>query len=215
MKISGAIFDLDGTLLDSMAIWQTIDSDYIRSKGLVPEKNLSDKLINTTIRQAAQYFKNNYPLTEGIDTIIDEINNMTEDFYINEAPLKEGVADFLKHLKICGVKMCVATATDRHLAQAALKRNGVLDCFDGVFTCSEAGHSKNEPHIFREAIDFLGTEKDSTWVFEDASHAITTAKKEGFKICGIYDKWAKDAEIIQAASDIYLKTFCGAVQYFG
>ena len=215
MKISGAIFDLDGTLLDSMSIWQTIDGDYIRSKGLVPEENLSEKLKNTTIRQAAEYFKANYHITESIDTIVEEINLMTEDFYTKEAPLKEGVAALLPLLKSKGVKMCVATATDRPLTQAALKRNGVLDLFDGIFTCSEVGHSKAEPHIFREALTLLNTEKESTWVFEDAIHAISTAKNEGFKVCAVYDRWAKDTPGIKALADVYLTSFVEGITYFG
>lgn len=213
MKISGAIFDLDGTLLDSMSIWQTIDEDYIKSKGFAPEENLGDKLQNTSLRQAAEYFKNNYPITESVDEIIDEINKMTEGFYINKGLLKDGAKELLAFLKNSGVKMCVATATDRYLTEAALKRNGVLDYFDGIFTCSEVGHSKDEPHIYRQAIEFLGTEKGSTWVFEDATHAIETAKKEGFKVCGVYDKWAKDTATIIAASDLYIQDLSEAIEY--
>jgi len=212
MKISGAIFDLDGTLLDSMFIWETIGEDYIKAKGFVPEDNLRDKLKNTSLKQAAEYLKYNYPLTESIDKIVDEVNVMTEDFYINKGQLKDGAKELLYFFKNKGVKMCVATATDRYLAEAALKRNDILHYFDRIFTCSEVGHGKDEPHIFRQALEFLGTDKTETWVFEDACHAAKTAKKDGFRVCGIYDKWERNSSAVKDASDLYIKSFTEAIQ---
>lgn len=214
MKISGAIFDLDGTLLDSMYIWETIGEDYLIAKGITPKATLRDDLKNKSLHQAACYMKERYNIADDTDKMVDDINKMTEDFYINKALLKDGVVDFLNLLKQKDVKMCVATATDRYLAEAALKRNGILNFFGEVFTCREVGHGKDEPHIFQQALEFLSTDIDATWVFEDASHASATAKKAGFKVCGIFDNAENNPNAVRENSDIYIQSFAKAGDYF-
>lgn len=106
----------------------------------------------------------------GIDRII-------EHFYRDEVQPKPGVVPFLKELRAKGVDVCIATATDRYLIEAALRRCGIENLFDAIFTCSEVGHGKDEPVIFRRAMEHFGAQRGSTVVFEDAIHAVETAKK--------------------------------------
>ena len=148
MRIRGAIFDVDGTLLDSMFIWDTIGEAYLRSIGYEPREDLNEVFKNMSLLQAARYYQTEYGVTLCVDEIMDGVNTMLERYYCFEAPLKPGAAELLAWLQKNGVKLCVTTATDRYLVEAALKRCGVLSYFGRIFTCGEVGRGKDEPHIF-------------------------------------------------------------------
>ena len=205
MRIRGAIFDVDGTLLDSMFIWDTIGELYLRSIGYQPKENLNETFKNMSLRQAARYYQTEYGVTLSIDQIMDGVNAMLERYYRFEVPLKPGVAELLERLRQSGVKLCIATATDRHLVEAALDRCGVLSCFGEIFTCNEVGHGKDEPDIFEEALRFLGTEKAETVVFDDALYAVRTAKEAGFPVAAVYDSHEKAQDQIRMLADVYLE----------
>ena len=205
MKISGAIFDVDGTLLDSMSIWDTIGADYLRSIGYIPRENLNEIFKNMSLLQAAEYYRNEYGVTLRVEEIMSGVNAMLEQFYQYEAPLKPGAAELLARLRQNRVKLCIATATDRYLVEAALARCGVLSYFGEIFTCNGVGHGKDEPHIFEAALRFLGTERAETVVFDDALYAIRTAKEAGFPIAAVYDTHEKSQTEVRALSDFYLE----------
>ena len=205
MKISGAIFDVDGTLLDSMSIWDTIGADYLRSIGYIPRENLNEIFKNMSLLQAAEYYRNEYGVTLRVEEIMSGVNAMLEQFYQYEAPLKPGAAELLARLRQNRVKLCIATATDRYLVEAALARCGVLSYFGEIFTCNGVGHGKDEPHIFEAALRFLGTERAETVVFDDALYAIRTAKEAGFPIAAVYDTHEKSQTEGRALSDFYLE----------
>ena len=205
MKISGAIFDVDGTLLDSMSIWDTIGADYLRSIGYIPRENLNEIFKNMSLLQAAEYYRNEYGVTLRVEEIMSGVNAMLEQFYQYEAPLKPGAAELLARLRQNRVKLCIATATDRYLVEAALKRCKALSYFGEVFTCHEVGHGKDEPDIFEAALRFLGTERAETVVFDDALYAIRTAKEAGFPIAAVYDTHEKSQTEVRALSDFYLE----------
>jgi HAD superfamily hydrolase (TIGR01509 family) len=207
MRIRGAIFDVDGTLLDSMFIWDTIGETYLRSIGYQPKENLNETFKNMSLRQAARYYQTEYGVTLSIDQIMDGVNAMLERYYRFEVPLKPGVAELLERLRQSGVKLCIATATDRHLVEAALDRCGVLSCFGEIFTCNEVGHGKDEPDIFEAALRFLGTRKEETIVFDDALYAVRTAKEAGFPVAVIYDSHEKNQKEIRALADFYIENF--------
>ena len=205
MKISGAIFDVDGTLLDSMSIWDTIGADYLRSIGYIPRENLNEIFKNMSLLQAAEYYRNEYGVTLRVEEIMSGVNAMLEQFYQYEAPLKPGAAELLARLRQNRVKLCIATATDRYLVEAALARCGVLSYFGEIFTCNGVGHGKDEPHIFEAALRFLGTERAETVVFDDALYAIRTAKEAGFPRAAVYDTHEKSQTEVRALSDFYLE----------
>lgn len=207
MNLKGAIFDLDGTLLDSMPLWDHVGEDYLREQGITPEEGLKERFIAMSLFQAAQYFQEHYRVPYTEDEISDQINALIERYYRYELPLKPHAAEFLQKLGKAGVKMCVATATDRHLVEAALKRLGIADHFQCIFTCSEVGCGKDEPIIFHKALETLGTGLEDTYVFEDALYAIRTAKAAGFHIAGVYDAAsAADENHIRELADRYMHT---------
>ena len=212
MRIRGAIFDVDGTLLDSMFIWDTIGEAYLRSIGYQPKENLNETFKNMSLHQAARYYQTEYGVTQSIDEIMDGVNAMLERYYRFEVPLKPGVAELLERLRQDGVRLCIATATDRHLVEAALDRCGVLSCFGEIFTCNEVGHGKDEPDIFEAALRFLGTRREETLVFDDALYAVRTAKEAGFPVAAVYDSHERSQEEVCARSDLYLEDLTQLVE---
>ena len=204
MRMRGAIFDVDGTLLDSMSIWDSIGETYLRSIGYEPRENLNETFKNMSLHQAARYYQTEYGVTLNVSEIIAGVNAMLERYYRFEAPLKPGAAELLGWLREKGVKLCVATATDRYLVEAALERCGVLPCFGAIFTCNEVGCGKDEPRIFEEALRFLETERAETVVFDDVLYAIRTAKKAGFPVAAVYDSHEKAQTQVRALADVYL-----------
>ena len=212
MRIRSAIFDVDGTLLDSMFIWDTIGETYLRSIGYQPKENLNETFKNMSLRQAARYYQTEYGVTLSIDQIMDGVNAMLERYYRFEVPLKPGVAELLERLRQSGVKLCIATATDRHLVEAALDRCGVLSCFGEIFTCNEVGHGKDEPDIFEAALRFLGTRREETLVFDDALYAVRTAKEAGFLVAAVYDSHERSQAEVRARSDLYLEDLTQLVE---
>ena len=205
--IRGAIIDVDGTLLDSMAIWDKVAVDYLISNGVQPSEDLNDKLLGMGGHEIPNYFKNQYGIKGSSEDIQKGINKLLEDFYYFKAPLKAGVAGFLDELRSRGIKMCIATATDRHLIEAALKRCGIYDYFERIFTCGEEKTSKSNPEIYFKAADYLGVDISQTLVAEDAFYAIKTAKEAGFFVIGVFDRAEEDQqEAIKQICNVYCRT---------
>ena len=205
--IKGAIFDLDGTLLDSMHLWDTIGEVYLRSLGKTPREDLKKTFKTFTLEQSAQYYRVHYGVTLSVDEIVAGVNKIAETFYREHARLKPGAEDFLRNLKARGVKLCIATVTDRDLVEAALNRLGVSGYFSEIFTCAAVGHGKEEPHIYREARRHLNTAKKETVVFEDALHALKTAKADGFLTAGVFDPHEEHRQELKQTADSYIEDY--------
>lgn len=212
-NIKGAIFDLDGTLLDSMEVWDTFGEDYLTGRGLTPPSGLREILKPLSMMQTAEYFIASYGVPDSPQQIIEEINRRIARHYEEVFELKPGVRAFLDMLKERGIPMCVATATDRPLVEPALKRLGIYDYFKAIFTCTELCTGKDCPDIYLKARELLGTELAHTYVFEDALHAALTAKKAGFPLVAVSDSvfWA-EKEKLMAAADLYISSFTELVE---
>ena len=213
MKIKGAIFDVDGTLLDSMKIWDNIGDEYLLSLGKTPEENLRSVISGMSLAGAAKYFIEKYGVNKTSEQISSEVNSMIEDKYRYEIKLKPGAGEFLKELSRGGAKMCIATATDEYLVRAALDRCEIGVYFGEIFTCSKIGKSKNEPDIFEAALSFLNTDKENTLVFEDALHAVKTAVGAGFKTAAMRDESEKNPLAVKSLSDYYFNGFDEAIKF--
>ena len=207
MKLKGIIFDFDGTLFDSMYIWDTAGETYLRSLGKAPQPSLREAVKTMSLQQSARYLQEEYALGLSVEEIIQGINQTIEHFYLYEVQPKAGVSDFLKQLAEAGVSMCIATATDRYQIQAALQRCGMEGLFSAIFTCSEVGCGKDEPLIYRKAMEALGTDRSNTIVFEDAYHAAQTAKSDGFFTAAVFDPSENRQEALREICDCYLSDF--------
>lgn len=203
--IKGAIFDMDGTLLDSMPAWRSIASRYVKSLGRMPQEGLDEHIRHKSMAEAAEYINMHHQLQKTPKQIQDGVIEAMAQFYENEVECKPGIEELLKQLTKQGVKLCVATATDRPLVKLALERTQIMHYFDAIFTCSEVGVGKAEPDIYEQALAFLGTKKQETYVFEDASYAVDTAHRAGFPVIAIYDKYEPEQKAIKKLASLYVK----------
>ena len=207
MKIKCAIFDFDGTLFDSMYIWDNVADTYLSSLGKTPTSTLREDVRALSLYQSACYFKKEYDLSLSTNEIVTGVNQIIERYYLYEVLPKAGVVEFLEQLKNSGVTMCIATATDRYLIESALKRCKMEHYFDAIFTCGEVGHGKDEPVIFRKAMESFDADLVETLVFEDALHAVCTAKADGFTVIAVADDSEMRQSEIYKLSDFYIESF--------
>lgn len=205
--LHGAIFDLDGTLLDSMPVWNTLASTYLRTIGHVPRADVDAAVRALSLQQAARFFQSEYDVTLSEKEITDGIKTLIQHFYEADVQVKPGVPAILQQFSQQGVKMCIATATDTHFAKAALTRCGLMHYFTEIITCDEVGAGKDQPLIYRAALAALGTARAGTLVFEDARHALETAKADGFITIAVRDDSEPDWEYMKNTSHHAMNDF--------
>lgn len=214
--MKAAIFDLDGTLLDSMPVWQNVGSDYLLARGLTPPEGLQEKLKTMSFRISAEYFVNEFPLDTTVEDLMAYWMNSVAHHYHTSIELKPYVVDYLQQLQAKDIKMCVATATDRRLAEAALDRLGILGYFSFVLTVDEVGKSKQFPDIFLEAARRLGCQPQECVVFEDSLHALITLRETGFTSWGVHDASAEnELDRVQELSDRFIWNFAELINETG
>lgn len=192
--IKGIIFDLDGTLIDSMGMWFDIDRRFLAENGVTdPPEGISWKIKQMTIETAAQFMIDEFALGMTPEQVIARIEELVREEYELHIPLKKGAAELLDFLDGKGIPYGVATATYKGLAVAALRRCGVLDRMAFLLTDREYPNGKGFPDIFMGAAELLGTSPAETLVAEDSIHCVETAKNAGFVTAAVYDK-ASDRE---------------------
>ena len=185
-----AIFDMDGTLIDSMGFWKNLAAEYLTAKGIaeIPGEIL-ERIRPMTMSESAALFKQEFGLTGDVEA---EMNAMMEDHYRKDIPLKPGVREYLENLHRQGVRMCVASATAEQLMEACLTRLGVRDYFEFLLSCETVGAGKRSPLVYQEAARRLGAAPGETAVYEDALYAVQTAKNAGYYVVGVYDDSASE-----------------------
>ena len=200
--IKAAIFDLDGTLLDSTEMWETLGERFLAELDIVPKSGLRDEIWDLSLPESAAFFKREYAVSLDENEIIARLVSLSESVYTRDAPLKRGVNRLLASLQMLDIRAAVATAADKDLAFAALDRTGISGDFSGVFSCSDYG-SKTKPDIFLKAADYLGSKPCETVVFEDSLTAVRTAKNAGFITAAVCDKSEKQPDLLRETADFY------------
>lgn len=204
--IKGAIFDIDGVLLDSMGIWDDLGARYLRSLDKIPEEGLNKILFSMSMEQGAEYLNEHYGLNKSVKETVEGIGKMLEDYYFYEVLLKPGAKEILEFLKSKSIKMAAATSSPRTHIEKALSRNGLLGYIEKIYTTSEVGVSKHSPDIYNLAADFLKTKSEGTLVFEDSLYALKTAKEAGFVTVGVFDEKGESNQAeLENQADLYLK----------
>ena len=209
MRLQSAIFDMDGTLLDSMPTWRELGPSFLKERGIPVTPEQLHTLRTMTDHEVIPYLQETCGLEMTTEQIMDEIIRRMEDFYTHRVQPKPGLEKFLSILKMEGVWMYVATATHRRLAEKALKTAGIDHYFRGIVTSADAGSHKSESaEIYEMALRRLQSNKRDTVVFEDALYAARTAKAAGFRVAGVYDVTAeKDQAELQRICDYYIRSY--------
>lgn len=178
---------MDGTLTDSMFLWDGIGFEYARSCGFEPREDFERVISDMSMNEAAEYIQQEYGLCVTAEEIRNGINRIAEPKYRDLVGPKKDIIPFLDELSRRGIPMAVATATDHHLVEMVLEKLDMLKYFKGVFTCGMVGASKFYPDIYEAALECLGTSKSETFVFEDAVYAAKTVKSSNFPLAAVYD----------------------------
>lgn len=210
--IKGIIFDVDGTLLDSMHIWGELGKRYLASVGIEAKPGLAKNLFPMSLDESSAYLKKEYNLPYSVERITEDTINILEDFYKYEAKPKEGAVEFIRQMQDKHIPMAIATSGDRRILGTALERLGISTCFSVILTCSDLKTNKREPTIYLRAAELLGTKPEETAVFEDVLHAIKAARSAGFVTYAIEDKFSEqDSEEIKKTAKYYLPDFVDPV----
>ena len=183
-----AIFDMDGTLVDSMVYWKNLATEFLESKGvrtISPE--ILERIKPMTMTESAALFIQEYDLPGTAESVAAEMNAMMDEHYRKDIPLKPGVRAYLEALHRKGVTMCVASATAEDLMEACLTRLGVAQYFSFLLSCETVGAGKNRPDVYWESAKRLGAEPVEIAVYEDALYAAETAKSAGFYTVAVRD----------------------------
>ena len=206
-NIKGIIFDLDGTLIDSMGVWHKVDIEFLTENGIEPPEGISDKVKKMTIDASSQYFVDRFGLSCTKEYVIKRIEELVRIEYEQNIMLKPHVRELLDFLDDCGCPYGVATATYKSLAEAVLERCGILDRFRFLLTDIEYPLGKKFPDIFLGGAERLGISPAETLVAEDSLHCIETAVSAGFTTVGVYDESSSaDEEQIKRLSHYYVRS---------
>lgn len=192
--IKAVIFDLDGTLVDSMWMWKAIDIEYLGRYNQPCPEDLQEKIEGMSFSETAVYFKERFNLPEDIDTIKATWNEMAYLKYKHEVPLKEGALSFLQSLKAKGIKTGIATSNSRKLVDAVVDSLNLSHYFDAIHTSCEVAKGKPAPDIYLLVCDKLGVKPQECLVFEDIPQGIMAGKNAGMKVCAIQDDFSKNVE---------------------
>lgn len=207
-NIQGAIFDMDGTIIDSMWVWYTINKDYLYKRNLSMPADLKEKIETMTFKESALYFKDRFQIEDSVETIMDEWNEMAKSSYRNGVKLKPGVYEYLTKLKEKDIKIGLATSNYSKLVDLALSQNNIKHFFDAITTTEEVEREKSFPDIYLLTAKKLNVEPEKCVVFEDILPAIKGAKLAGMTVVGVQDEYSLDQwESIMEHSDHWIEKY--------
>ena len=186
--VKGAIFDLDGTILDSMHVWDDLADKYLLSIGVTPMPYLKDIFETMTTSMTAEWLIENMHVNKSVDEILDGFNSLLSEFYKDKVKLKKEFRECFNYLKERDIPMMIATSSERTNVVSALKLHGLDNEFKGILTCDELETDKTKPYIYLKGAEVLGEKPEDIVVFEDSYFCIKTAKEAGFKVCAVYDE---------------------------
>lgn len=186
-----AIFDLDGTILDSMGVWEWVDEVFFRRRGMELPADYGDAVAGMNFYRTACYTVEHYGLPETPEALMAEWHELAFEAYRDQVRPKPCVPEYLRALKARGVKLALATASEERLYRAALARDGLMELFDAVALVDEVPRGKEFPDVYELAARRLGETAQDCVVFEDLPLAVRGAQKGGFYTVGVADAYAR------------------------
>ena len=207
INITGAIFDFDGTLFDSMHVWRGYKDNFFRHLGIELTEDDREAFKGLFLRETFLLAIERFNLDKTYEELLSELFQYIKSRYMVETQPKNDIAEFLEKLKSKGVKMGIATATGEPALEAVMTKFNMLHYFSAIYSTYTVGASKTEPKVYDVVLNGLGTDKQTTWVFEDALYAAKTAKANGYKVVGIYDKSEPNQEELKEIVDIYINDY--------
>lgn len=188
------IFDLDGTLVDSMWMWKSIDIEFLGSRGLACPEDLQKEIEGMSFSETAFYFKERFKLKESLEEIKAVWTDMSIEKYRNEVWLKPGAGDFLKYITERGLKAGIATSNGRQMVDAVIDSLNIGQYFQVVATSCEVTYGKPAPDIYLKVAGELSVSPDQCLVFEDVPAGILAGKRAGMTVCAIDDEFSREME---------------------
>ena len=206
--VKAVLFDFDGTLADSMWMWDDIDIEYLGSRGIALPDTLQKEIEGMSFSETAIYFKETFHLDDSLEEIKADWNRMTMDKYIHEVPLKTGVLEFLQLLKSDGIRMGIATSNSRELVDAALKSLAIQDFFQTVTIGCEVAAGKPSPDIYLKVAERLQVRPEECLVFEDVPAGILAGKRAGMPVIAVQDNFSDSmTEEKKELADMYINDY--------
>lgn len=204
--VEAVIFDFDGTLADSMWVWDEVDKQFFAARNLPYTDEFGEMIAVLGFERGAQFAIDHLNLDEDPDDIIEEWKRSAEDGYATSVMLKPGAAEYLRHCKSQGMPLAIATSLQRHLLEPALKNNGVFELFDAICTCDELQcGGKSNPTVYLEAARQLGVPANRCAIFEDVATAAGSAKQTGAYVVGVHDEHKQQAtEELKEIADLFI-----------
>jgi HAD superfamily hydrolase (TIGR01509 family) len=205
--IEAVIFDLDGTLVDSMWMWKSIDIEYLAKFGLEMPEDLQHCIEGMSFSETAAYFKKRFELTDSLEQIKSDWNEMAWNKYQYEVPLKEGVKEFLTYLKENNIPTGIATSNSRELVDLIIDKHHMKGYFSSIRTSCEVAKGKPSPDIYLLVAEDLGVSPQKCLVFEDVLQGVMAGKNANMKVCAVYDDYSeKDLEEKKKLADYYVNS---------
>lgn len=202
------IFDMDGTLVDSMWLWYDIDVEYLGRFGLQCPPDLQEAIEGMSFGETASYFKERFCLPDDLEQIKADWNRMAWDKYLHEVPLKEGVYDFLCRCRERGIALGIATSSSRELVESIVKVHGLTDFFSCIITGCDVAKGKPAPDIYLKASERLGVPPAQCLVFEDVTAGIQAGKDAGMRVCAVEDAYsAYQTKEKRELADFYIENY--------
>lgn len=192
--IEAVIFDLDGSMVDSMWVWKSIDIEYLGKFGIVMPDDLQASIGGRSFTETAVYFKERFRLPDPVETIKADWNRMAWDKYTHEVPLKKGVLELLQYCKEHRIRMGIATSNSRELVENIVAVHHLESYFTCIITGCDVAKGKPSPDIYLAAAKALKADPENCLVFEDIIHGIQAGKAAGMKVCAVYDKYSEYQE---------------------
>lgn len=207
-NVEGAIFDMDGTLVDSMWVWFAINRDFLAKRNLSVPSDLKENIETMTFRESAQYFKDRFQIADSIEAIMEEWNDMAKEAYSSDVKLKPGALEYLTLLKENEIKIGLATSNHSKIVDITLKQNNIEHFFDAISTIDEVEREKSFPDIYLLTAKKLNVAPEKCVVFEDILPAIKGAKLAGMTVVAVQDEYSIDRkDEIMNFSDRYIEKY--------